>query len=586
MDYLLVMVLILDIILAIVVFGITAICAAPVVFYMAPRARWLSKVLLSSVFGFAIIIIAGALSVLLGVSPMMLQGGIVLLGVILFLRDWKKIVGPGDTRLDREDWIALAITSLYLLLCLFYFDRIIIWMGGDALAHAEIIRMLLDGRPVPVSIPPLGSYWEYYPKGFHLFCYLWARVFPLLDVVRTIPVLITAITTMLLYSIVREMGRRDVAVYALLLACFVFSAHYSNLIWAGYPTITAEMFLVASLLAVPVDRRLLPVFLLGVLFGHARLLALAGGVLLLWMAAIHSGRCCHFVRQRSAAKIIIAAVAAGMVAVLAHVAHGPQFLTSVLSDQSLASAYAARWYPAFLSLFGAVIAFIRRDRMDHLALTWAAAIVLIMLLADVGPLGFVGTADRLLLGLYLPLSLLAAIALSKMDGASLQVRAGFMIILALCGILAMFAVFHSFAGSWGLPQEDYRAIKWLEEQNYSDAVCINLDETGAWVYPIAGIGVANSRMWTASAPFDPGLIPRIIADPGNPDVVNALGSFSPARCLIYISNVSLSRPGYVPPFAEYLQAYPVVNLSYPEDRYDLIYHNGTYIFGFPKGAFV
>ena len=539
--------------------------------------------LLSSVFGFAIIIIAGVLSVLLGVNPMMLQGGIVLLGVILFLHDWKKIAGMVETRLDREDKMALAFASLYLFICLFFFDRIIIWMGGDALAHAEIIRMLLDGRPVPVSIPPLGNHWEYYPKGFHLFCYPWARVFPLLDVVRTIPILITTITTMLLYSIVREIGRREEAVYALLLACFVFSAHYSNLIWAGYPTITAEMFLVASLLAVPVDRRLLPVFLLGVFFGHARLMAVAGGVLLLWMAAIHSGRCGHFARQRSAAKILVAAVAVGMIAVLAHLAHSPQFLTSVFTNQSLASEYAARWYPAFLSLFGVVIAFIRRDRMDLLALTWAGAVALIVLLADVGPLGFIGTADRLLLCFYLPLSLLAAIALSNMDGASLKVRAGFMIILTLCGVLAMVAVFHSFAGSWGLPQEDYMAIKWLGEQNFSDSVCINLDEAGAWVYPLTDIKVAKSRLWAASAPFDISLIPRIIADPGSPIVINALGQ---ARCLIYISNVSLSRPGYVPPFAEYSQTYPVVNLNYPEDRYDLIYHNGTYIFGFPKGAFV
>jgi len=29
----------------------------------------------------------------------------------------------------------------------------------------------------------------------------------------------------------------------------------------------------------------------------------------------------------------------------------------------------------------------------------------------------------------------------------------------------------------------------------------------------------------------------------------------------------------------------VVNMSYPEDSYDLIYQKGAYVFGFPKGAF-
>ena len=121
---------------------------------------------------------------------MMLQGGMVLAGFGLFLRDRKKIAGSGEKRLDHADWMVLAIGSLYFLFCLLFFDRIIIWMGGDALAHAEIIRMLLDGKTVPISIPPLGDYWEYYPKGFHLFSYPWAKAFPILDVLRTIPILI------------------------------------------------------------------------------------------------------------------------------------------------------------------------------------------------------------------------------------------------------------------------------------------------------------------------------------------------------------------------------------------------------------
>ena len=184
----------------------------------------------------------------------------------------------------------------------------------------------------------------------------------------------------------------------------------------------------------------------------------------------------------------------GIAAGLALSAHKPEFLISIFTNQNLAGEYAARWYPAFLSLFGAVIAFSRRDRMDILALSWAGAVALMVLLADTGPLRFVGSADRLLLGLYLPLSLLAASALSKMDGAGPKVRAGFMLVLILCGALGMGAVFYSYAGSWAIPQEDYRAIMWLGEQNYSDALCINLDETGAWVYPLTGMQVANPRM--------------------------------------------------------------------------------------------
>ena len=578
--------LILDILLTLSVLGTTTICAAPIVSSMAPEARWLTKMALSFVLGFTLITLAGIFSAFLGVNPMMLQGGVVLAGFGLFLHDWKKIAGVGGGRLDREDWTALAIGSFYLLLCLFFFDRIIIWMGGDALAHAEIIRMLLDGKTVPVSVPPLGSYWEYYPKGFHFFSYPWARAFPILDVLRTIPILITAVTPLLLYSIAREMGRREEAIYAFILACFVFPAHYSYLIWAGYPSVTAEMLLVAALLSVLVEKRLLPILLLGVLFSHGRLLALACGVLLLWMAVTPLSRYRLTTRACYAALVTVACITVGIAAGLAISAHRPEFLISIITNQNLAGEYAARWFPAFLALFGAVIAFSRRDRIDLLALSWAGSVALIVLLADTGPVSFVGSADRLLLGLYLPLSLLAASVLSKMDVAGPRVRAGFMLVLLFSGALGMGAVFHSYEGSWAIPQEDYKAIMWLGEQNYSDALCINLDETGGWVYPLTGMQVAYPRTMTeAMAPFDWNLKQKIITDPGSLDAIKALRRSGYNRSLIYISNVSLSRPGYVPPFAEYLGVYPAVNLSFPEESYDLIYSRGAYIYGFPKGAF-
>ena len=581
-----VMDLILEVILAFVVLSITTICAAPIVFYMAPRARWLTRIALSFVLGFTLITLAGIFSAYLCVNSMMLQGSMVLAGFGLFLRDRQQIAGRGEVRLDREDWMALAIGSLYLFLCLFFFDRIIIWMGGDALAHAEIIRMLLDGETVPISVPPLGSYWEYYPKGFHLFSYPWVKAFPILDVLRTIPILITAVTPLLLYSIARELGRRVEAIYAFILACFVFPAHYSYLIWAGYPSVTAEMLLVAALLSVLVEKRLLPILLLGVLFSHGRLLALSCGVLLFWMAVTRLSCYCPTTRTGYAALIAVAGIAVGIAAGLALSAHRPEFLISIFTNQNLAGEYAARWFPAFLSLFGAVMAFSRRNRIDLLALSWAGAVVLMVLLADTGPLRFVGTADRLLLGLYLPLSLLAACALAKMDGAVPKVRAGFMLVLILCGAFGMGAVFHSYTGSWAITKDDYNAITWLGEQNYSDALYINLDETGAWVYPLTGMHVASPRVWAVAAvPFDGSLTQKIIANPGSSEAIEALRGSGYNRSLIYISNVSLSRPGHVPPFAENSGIFPAVNLSFPVESYDLIYGQGAYIYGFPKGAF-
>ncbi len=475
---------------------------------------------LAYVLGFAAISLGGVAAAMIDTEPLIFQLAVVLAGSLACLHDRKIIMSTWRNSLDRSDWIVLAIGSLYILILLFFFDRIIIWMGGDALAHAEIIRMLLDGQSVPVSIPPLGSYWEYYPKGFHFYAYLWARAFPILDVVRTIPILITAVTPMLLYSIVRELYRRDeaIAIYAFVLACFVFPAHYSNLIWAGYPTIAAEMILVAAVLSVLVDKRLLPILLLGVLFTHARLLVITGGVLLVWLAATRNKRDIPYI-----ATAFVAIIAA---ACLVFQAHRPEFILSIFTNQTLASDYAARWYPAFLSLFGAAIALTRRNRLDRLAISWAIAMIIMVLLADMGPLTFVASADRVLLGMYLPLSLLAASAISRMEDCEAKVRSGFLIILLLSGTLAMGAVFYSYAGSWAIPQEDYKAIQWLKDQNYSDAVCINLDETGAWIYPLTGIKVTQPRMaYAAAASFDWNSFPLIRADSGSSLLDDVSSSF-------------------------------------------------------------
>jgi len=570
--------LILDVTIALMALVATLICGAPLIYRFCDRGSALTKMALSFVLGYVLLSLVGILAVLLEVDPFLLQMGMVLLGGALAIHYRDRFIGG----LDGDDRLVLGMAALYLLMGLFIFDRIIIWMGGDAIAHASIIRMLLEGEKVPVSVYPFGSYWEYYPKSFHLYSSYWAGAFPVLNVIQTIPVLLSTITPLLLYSIVREMGRKNEAVYVFILACFVFSTHYSYLIWGGYPHLAAEMVLVASLLAILVDRRLLALFLPSILFNHTRMLALAGGALITWGAFARQGR--HFP--------LILALGGGLIAALLLIlpgVHPPEFLISVVTSQELASEYAARWYPAFLSLFGAAIALQRRDGLDRLALAWASSVIVITLLADTGPLSFVGSADRLMLTLYLPLSVLGASALSMMDGADRRRRASFISILLLTGAAGMGTVFFSYGGSWGLPQEDYDAIMWLSDQRISDPLLINLDETGAWAYPMTGIGV----LWPRGVPQGYGipgedaywLLETIVWDPNNESLLEEMKETGYEDIIIYISSVSISRPGHVPPFAEHHGAYPMVNLSFSEDHYDLLYDGGAKIFAVRRGLF-
>jgi hypothetical protein len=329
------------------------------------------------------------------------------------------------------------------------------------------------------------------------------------------------------------------------------------------------MLLVSAVLAAVVKIRLLPVLLLGVLLSHARLMVLACGALAGFVVA----------ERLSRRRVVILMGLMALVGALIHAfltLHSPTFLVSVLSSQSLASDFVARWYPAFLSLFGAAIALMRRDRLDRLAVGWAGAVILIVLLADCGPLRFVGTADRMLLVLYLPLSLLAAIALSMMGGEDPKTAASFMLVLIVTGAATMGVVFSSYAGSWGIPQEDHDAIMWLSGQNLSDAFCINMDETGAWVYPMTGIWATSPRGLPTDSTY--GLRERVAKGPDDKKVLDVLRGIRHEDILIYISSVSIIRPGYVPPFAEYISVYPEVNLSFSQENYELLYDRGTRIY--------
>ncbi|HEX7445546.1 MAG TPA: hypothetical protein VF300_04070 [Methanothrix sp.] len=437
--------LILHILLALAVLGMTTICGLP--FVWSAGTRSLTRIALSFALGYVLLSTAGIAGTLLGIDPIVPQVCTALAGAILcarlYVRHRSEAQGPGSLDLDRDDWIVLCAGALYLIIGILFFDRLVMWMGGDAVAHAGMVRMLLEGQTLPVGLPELENYWEYYPKGFHYYAYLWAKAFPILDVIQTVPVVITAVTPLLLYSLVREMRQDAASAYAFVLACLAFPAHYSYLIWGGYPSAAAEMLLVAAVLALVVWRWALLALLPGILFSHPRLLALAIGMFFCWELAERL--------RRHLASLYMSVIFGGLIVLAAAYlsVHKPEYFVSVFSDRGLASEFVARWYPALLALFGGVIAFVRHEKLDRLALAWAGGVILVTLLADSGPLRFVGTADRLLLVLYLPLSLLAALALCRMDGGDERMKAAFLLVLIAIGSASMCTVLYSYAGHGG-----------------------------------------------------------------------------------------------------------------------------------------
>ncbi|MGV8107857.1 hypothetical protein [Methanospirillum sp.] len=558
--------MILNIILAVIVLSVTILCGLP--FLWKTRLRGITQLSLSFAVGFVFILLLGILASFCTLNPLLFQvpGIIICIGtsIVLYQRHgW-------NSEFDRDDTIILGVVGLYLLIGIFFFYRIIMWMSGDAVAHAEMIRMLIDGENLPIGLPGIHQYAEYYPKGFHYYAYVWASIFPLLKVIQVLPVIITSITPVLLYSIVREFRKHD-AVYTCVIACFMFPAHYSYLIWGGYPSASAEMLFVAMILALIVQIRLVPIILLGIFFAHARIMALAIPVLITGMYAMKMKKNIQYIH-----KLVLSGLFVCILAIFLFY-NKPEYLLSVFSDKTLASDFISRWYPALLALLGAAIAVTRNDRLDRLTLTWTGVVFFIVLLADAGPLRFIGTADRLLLLIYLPLSILAATAIGCMARDTIQVRNIVIVLLTVVGVVSMGVVLYSYAGSWALPQEDYAAMMWLSEQNFNDTVCINLDETGAWIYPLTGIEVAKSR---TNIGFSYGLPKKIAANPINKNLITELKKIKHENVLFFISNVSLSRPGYIPPFSIHHKPYPTVNMNFSEKNYEMLYDEGTKIFKF------
>jgi hypothetical protein len=52
--------------------------------------------------------------------------------------------------------------------------------------------------------------------------------------------------------------------------------------------------------------------------------------------------------------------------------------------------------------------------------------------------------------------------------------------------------------------------------------------------------------------------------------------------IVYVSDVSITQPGYIAPFTYNASAYPVINLSFSPDNYQLLYDQGARIYMLKK----
>jgi hypothetical protein len=125
---------------------------------------------------------------------------------------------------------------------------------------------------------------------------------------------------------------------------------------------------------------------------------------------------------------------------------------------------------------------------------------------------------------------------------------------------------------WALSSADYDALIFLNEKN---GIVVNVDNTGAWAYPISGLNVTNPRVGLQ-------LIERseLIQNPNSEVSLEMLDELKKKNqeVFIFISSVSVNRPGYW----IFMERYPVVdvkNFEYP--NYELVYEReNAFVFRF------
>jgi hypothetical protein len=367
------------------------------------------------------------------------------------------------------------------------------------------------------------------------------------------------------------------------------------------------------MLAILVDRRFLPLLLIGLAFTHTRFLVYCAAIVFAWIGieCIHKNHFKGLTSSKGGDKggrkikklFVFYSVVAVIALIISFIAvkigvlqcnvHSPVFLTELATNRELTMEYIARWYPAMLSAVGMVVAVFRRDKRDRFVFAWIIGILALVILVDTGVLNLHIEPNRAFTELYIPLSILAAYPVYAVeryltDSADnnapnrnrkqMKVVLVLAILLLLIGGVSTGVVFKSYVGPWALPEADYQAMVWMNEQRFENGICINIDSVGRWVYPLTGIPVS-----------DPRCVPRpdvtrgwpVIRNPNDPKTLEKLYSdslrYEPV--LLYVSNVTNSRPGHIPPFTIFYEYYPKVNVSnFNATHYDLIYaRDGAYI---------
>jgi len=563
-------------------FALTIICGYPIAQHIKARSS-ISKAVVSFAFGFGVIALTGIIGSLIGAYFFVLPAIVVGLLILIFVSGFKKNsikLGEGIRNL-RVDPVLCLFGALAALLLLYLFSQIIMWTAGDGTFHSSVIRLIVEGEKVPLRFTPKsGEGYAFYPKLFHYYVAFLVNFFgsDIIQTMKIIPILIVMMISFAIYAIAKELDLTDPIPLFAFMVSFALWKHLYPLIWMGYAQLSADFFLTALIISLYLESksgfRGYSVFLFIFLYlSHPRHF-LYSIPLVVWIliSKIQGPTFRNFILSLL---ISIGAISLLLI-ILGRLGfpHYPAYITRLATGVESPIEFMFLWNLGLLFIFGAYISIIRRTPEDWLLLLIFFSWLSIALLIDSSIFRIDIPDKRSYSKLFIPVSIFTAIFFNKVT-PGIRNRVKIYLVGADTFLLFSFLIISAFINApllgWVMAEADYNAMKTLEGKT---GICVNVDPTGRWVYPVAGVKVTNSR---GAKILNNSELEQLIWHPSSTETYRLLDNLKDqyGSVYIFISKRTREHPGYL-----------LFGLTYPEinerefiesERYSIIYDEGALI---------
>jgi hypothetical protein len=499
----------------------------------------------------------------------------------------------------------------------FYVSGLIMWGEGDGTFHASVIRMISEGMGAKVSLLPASGtsaeYAAFYPKMYHIYAAFFVRLLGIgaLDAMKVSAAAFVVSASMSIYALCLRLGSKEAAAVAFAVST-TFFIHVFPLVWSGYPHLAGEMMLCAAVVSLGLG-------------GPVRQSLARNGFLILAMCLTHPlyimwglppialvllGPLTGGGWRLTAAACAVSLAVIGGVSAAVFGLNAPSipeyhpyvstFLHPYLIPPGIWQYLSVGLIHILLITAYLVAVNARGDRRLDLPIGWVVIqmALYLPLLLKVYPTR--GNMLRQVGMLYIPLSVIwGFLAVGILKDVVMAARMAFpkawvppdglrwaLIAVLLASSVVFNASTMGYFSEWKLDGRDYGALKSLEGR---EGVLVNLDYTGRWAYPIAGMEVTNPRVFTqmiSDPSHHPTLLPEklrsIAEDPDSQESTATLEGLAGARKGVYLFVSTLSVRGN---FSVFDLDYPRIDVGKfrSSPHYSVVYDDGAVVLKYAGG---